>query len=321
MKPIIRFLATAVLAAAAAAAAAQGYPTKPLRVIVPLSPGSGADVAGRIVTKYMSEALGQPIVVDNRTGAGGVIGTQVVAKAQPDGYTLMIQSASHASNPAIYKSLPYDPLKDLVDIALLGVTPYVMITAPAGPYRSLKALVDAARAKPGELPFASAGLGTVTHLAAENFAQLAGVKMIHVPYKGSPEAITDSAAGRTTFYMAPINTAIGLIRDGRLAALGVSTRKRLTLLPEVPTIAEQGYPDYDMKLWFGMWAPARTPPAIVDRLNALVATVLQRADVREQFGKLGIDPLPMKPQEFAKFVREEIAANQRIVKRAGIQLQ
>jgi tripartite-type tricarboxylate transporter receptor subunit TctC len=267
----------------------------------------------------MSEALGQPIVVDNRTGAGGIIGTQVVAKATPDGYTLMVQSASHASNPAIYKKLPYDPLKDIVDVALLGVTPYVMITAPAGPYRSLKALVDAARAKPGELPFASAGLGSVTHLAAENFAQLAGVKMIHVPYKGSPEAIADSAAGRTTFYLAPINTAIGLLRDGRLAALGVSTRKRLTLLPDVPTIAEQGYPDYDMKLWFGMWAPAGTPAAIVQKLNALVATILQRPEVQEQFAKLGIDPVAMKPAEFAKFVREEIAANQRIVKRADIQ--
>lgn len=321
MKPMIRLLGATVLLAAAAAAGAQGYPTKPLRVIVPLSPGSGADIAGRIVAKHMSEALGQPIVVDNRPGAGGVIGTQVVVKAQPDGYTLMVQSASHASNPAIYKSLPYNPLKDLVDVALLGVTPYVMITAPAGPYRSLKALVDAARAKPGELPFASAGLGTVTHLAAENFAQLAGVKMIHVPYKGSPEAIADSAAGRTLFYMAPINTAIGLLRDGRLAALGVSTRKRLTVLPDVPTIAEQGYPDYDMKLWFGMWAPAGTPPAIVQRLNGLVATVLQRAEVREQFTKLGIDPVSMKSEEFARFVRDEIAANRRIVKRADIQPQ
>lgn len=321
MKPMIRLLGATVLLAAAAAAGAQGYPTKPLRVIVPLSPGSGADIAGRIVAKHMSEALGQPIVVDNRPGAGGVIGTQVVVKAQPDGYTLMVQSASHASNPAIYKSLPYNPLKDLVDVALLGVTPYVMITAPAGPYRSLKALVDAARAKPGELPFASAGLGTVTHLAAENFAQLAGVKMIHVPYKGSPEAIADSAAGRTLFYMAPINTAIGLLRDGRLAALGVSTRKRLAVLPDVPTIAEQGYPDYDMKLWFGMWAPAGTPPAIVQRLNGLVATVLQRAEVREQFTKLGIDPVSMKSEEFARFVRDEIAANRRIVKRADIQPQ
>lgn len=321
MNPMTKVMAAIVLAVTMTTAAAQGYPSKPLRLIVPLSPGSGADIAGRIVTKHMSEALGQPIVVDNRPGAGGVIGTQVVAKAQPDGYTLMVQSASHASNPAIYKSLPYNPLKDLVDVALLGVTPYVMITAPAGPYRSLKALVDAARAKPGELPFASAGLGTVTHLAAENFAQLAGVKMIHVPYKGSPEAITDSAAGRTMFYMAPINTAIGLIRDGRLAALGVSTRKRLTLLPDVPTIAEQGYPDYDMKLWFGMWAPAGTPPAIVQRLNGLVATVLQRAEVREQFTKLGIDPVSMKSEEFARFVRDEIAANQRIVKRADIQPQ
>jgi len=319
MNAVIRLAAATVLAVIATSATAQDYPTKPIRVIVPLSPGSGADIAGRIVAKHMSEALGQPIVVDNRTGAGGIIGTQVVAKATPDGYTLMVQSASHASNPAIYKSLPYDPLKDLVDVALLGVTPYVMVTAPAGPYRSLKALVDAARAKPGELPFASAGLGSVTHLAAENLAQLAGVKMIHVPYKGSPEAIADSAAGRTTFYLAPINTAIGLLRDGRLAALGVSTRKRLTLLPDVPSISEQGYPDYDMKLWFGMWAPAGTPPAIVQKLNALVATILQRREVQEQFAKLGIDPVAMKPAEFAKFVREEIAANQRIVKRAAIQ--
>jgi len=244
-----------------------------------------------------------------------------VVKAEADGYTLLVQSASHAANSAIYKSLPYDPLKDLIDVALLGVTPYVMVTAPNGPYKSLKALIDAAKAKPGDIPFASAGVGSSTHLAAEYVVDLAGIKMLHVPYRGSPEAIQDTIAGRTAFYMAPINTAVGLVNEGRLAALGVSTRRRADVLPNVAPIAEQGLPDYNVSLWFGMWAPAGTPPTVVQKLNAEIASILQNAEAHEQFGKLGISPQPMRPAEFARHVRSEIATYQRIVKQAGIPLQ
>jgi len=313
--------AAALLTAPIVTAAAQDFPNRPIRMIVPLTPGSGADIAGRIVGRFLSEAWHQPVVVENRAGAGGQIGTQVVAKADPDGYTLLVQSASHAANSAIYKSLPYDPLKDLVDVALLGVTPYVMVTAPDGPYKSLKALIDAAKANPGNIPFASAGVGSSTHLAAEYVVDLAGIKMLHVPYRGSPEAIQDTIAGRTAFYMAPINTAIGLVSEGRLAPLGISSRRRSEVLPAAVPLAEQGFPAYDVTLWFGMWAPAGTPPAVVQRLNAQVASVLKNREVVEQFGKLGIGPQSMAPEEFGRFVRSEIATYQRIVKQAGIPQQ
>ena len=225
----------------------------------PLTPGSGADIAGRIIAKHLSDAWNQPVFVENRPGAGGQIGTQAVVKADADGYTLLVQSASHAANPAIYKSLPYDPLKDLIDVAILGITPYVMVTAKGGEYPSVKTLIDAAKAKPGAIPFASAGVGSSTHLAAEYFAQVAGVKMLHIPFKGSPEAIQDSIAGRTAFYMAPINTVVGQMKEGKLAALGVSTRRRAEVLPDVPTLAEQGLGDFDISLWFG------NPPARLSR--------------------------------------------------------
>ena len=299
----------------------QDFPAKPIRVIVPLTPGSGADIAGRILGKHIGDAVKQTLLVENRPGAGGIIGTQAVAKSDPDGYTVLVQSASHAANPAIYKSLPYDPLKDLVDVALLGVTPYVMVTALNGPYRNLKALIDAARAKPGDIPFASAGVGASTHLAAEYFAQVAGVKMLHIPFKGSPEAIQDTIARRTSFYMAPINTTVGQLKEGKLVALGVSTRRRADVLPDAPTLAEQGLADFNISLWFGMWAPAGTPPAVVQKLNAMVNAALQLPEVKEQFAKLGITPNPMKPEEFGRFVRDEIVTYQKIVKQASIQPQ
>ena len=318
---VAALMAGASAALAAAAVPAADWPSRPLRMVVPLSAGSGADIAGRIVARSLSDALAQPVVVDNRPGAGGVIGTQIVARAPADGHTLMVQSASHASNPALYRSLPYDSLKDLIDVALLGITPYVMVTQAGGAFRSVKDLIAAARAKPGELAFASAGTGSVTHLAAEQFAQLSGVKMIHVPFKGSPEAITDTAAGRVAFYMAPINTAIGLVRENRLGALGVSTARRAAVLPDVPTLAELGIAGYDMTLWFGLWTPAGTPAAVVQRLNSLVARAQQQPEVRDQFARLGIDPAAMSPAEFAKFVRAQIATSRRIVEQAKIELQ
>src|SRR5438093_6836606 len=321
MNILTKITAAILLAAVPASAIAQDYPSRPIRMIVPLTAGSGADIAGRILGKSMTEVWHQPVVVENRPGAGGQIGTQAVVKAEADGYTLLVQSASHAANSAIYKSLPYDPLKDLIDVALLGVTPYVMVTAPNGPYKSLKALIDAAKAKPGDIPFASAGVGSSTHLAAEYVVDLAGIKMLHVPYRGSPEAIQDTIAGRTAFYMAPINTAVGLVSEGRLAAIGLSSRARAEVLPQVVALAEQGFPDYDVSLWFGMWAPAGTPAAVVQKLNAQVASALKNAEVVEQFGKLGISPLPMSPQEFASFVRSEMSIYQRIVKQAQIPQQ
>jgi tripartite-type tricarboxylate transporter receptor subunit TctC len=302
-------------------ACAQEYPTKPIRIIVPLSAGAGADIAARIIGQRMNEHWKQPVIVENRPGAGGQIGTSAVVKAEADGHTLMVQSSSHAANPAIYKSLPYDSAKDLVDVAILGKTPYLMVSAGNGPYKSLKALLDAARAKPGELAYASAGLGTSTHLASEYLLGLAGVRMIHVPFKGSPEALQDVLGGRSAFYMAPVNVALGLVKDGKLNPLGVSTTSRAEVLPDVPTLAGQGLPGYEVTLWFGMWAPAATPPQVVQKLNAAVNAIVFEPPVREQFSKLGIQPAPMKLEEFARFVRSEIEVYRKIVQQANIQLQ
>ena len=300
---------------------AQDYPTKTIRIIIPLTPGSGADIAGRIIAQRMNEHWKQPVIVENRPGAGGQIGTAAVVKAEGDGHTLLVQSSSHSANPAIYKSLPYDPQRDLADVAILGKTPYVMVTAANGPYKSLKALIDAAKAKPGAIPFASAGIGTSTHLAAEYAVGLAGLRMIHVPFKGSPDAIQDVLGGRSSFYMAPINVGMGLVRDGKLTALGVSTRNRAEVMPEVPTLAEQGLHNYDMTLWFGMWAPSSTPLPIVQKLNAAINAIVLEPIVKEQFAKLGIQPSPMKTDDFAKFVRSEIEVYRKIVRAANIPQQ
>jgi tripartite-type tricarboxylate transporter receptor subunit TctC len=316
-----RVLAAGLAALAMAGAQAQDYPTKTIRLVVPLTTGAGADIAARIIAQRMSEHWKQPVIVDNRPGAGGQIGTSAVVKSEPDGHTLLVQSSSHSANPAIYKNLPYDPLKDLIDVGILGKTPYVMVSAGNGPYRSLRALLDAARAKPGELAYSSAGVGTSTHLAAEYLIGLAGVRMIHVPFKGSPEALQDVLGGRSAFYMAPVNVGLSLVKEGKLNPLGVSTSTRAEVLPQVPTIAEQGLRDYEVTLWFGMWAPAGTPAAVVQKLNLSINAIVQEPLVREQFARLGMQPSPMKPEEFAKFVRGEIDVYKRIVKQAGIEPQ
>jgi len=321
MLHFLRLPACLLLVAFLNSAWAQDYPSKPIRFIVPLTPGSGADIAGRILAKHLSDAFKQPILVENRPGAGGIIGTQAMLGADPDGYVVVVQSASHAANPAIYKSLPYDPLKDIVDVAMIGMTPYVMIAAKSGQYPTLKSLIDAAKAHPGHIPFASAGVGTSTHLAAEYVLQTAGVKMLHIPYKGSPEAIQDTIAGRTSFYMAPLDAAIGQLKDGKIAAFGVSTAKRADIVPNIPTLAEQGLANYNLALWFGVWARAGTPPVVIQKLNAGINTVLQSKEVGEQFGRIGIAPVPMKTDEFARFVREQMATFRKIATDANIQPQ
>jgi tripartite-type tricarboxylate transporter receptor subunit TctC len=319
MKTLVAVAAAAL--AFSALAQEQQYPSKAIRIIVPLTPGSGADIAGRIIGQRLNEHWKQPVVVENRPGAGGQIGTAAVVKAEPDGHTLLVQSSSHAANPAIYKSLPYDPLKDLADVAILGKTPYVMVSAGNGAYKSLKALIEAAKAKPGEIPFASAGIGTSTHLAAEYLIALARVKMLHVPFKGSPDAIQDVLGGRSAFYMAPLDVGLGLVKEKKLNALGMSTKDRVDLLPDVPTIAEQGLYDYDMTLWFGLWAPAGTPIPIVQKLNGAINAIVLEPVVKEQFAKLGIQAAPMKTDDFAKFVRSQMDFYKKIVQAANVPQQ
>ena len=300
---------------------AQSYPNRTVKMIVPLTTGSGADIAGRVVAKSLSETWKQSVIIENRPGAGGLIGTGVVVNSDPDGYTLLVQSASYAANPAIYKKLPYDPLKSLADVAILGQTPYVMITAADGPYQTIRDLVIAAKAKPDEITFASAGVGSSTHLAAEYFNQMMGIKLIHVPYKGSPEAIQDTMSGRTAFYMAPLDTAIGQLKGGKLRALGVTSKTRNPAVPDIPSVAEQGYANFEIGLWFGVWAPAATPSAIVKKINQDINQAMQDPEVKTAYESKGIKATPMSPAEFSKFVREEMNKYQKIAKEAAIEPQ
>jgi len=300
---------------------AQSFPNRAVKMIVPLTTGSGADIAGRVVAKSLTETWKQPVIIENRPGAGGLIGTGVVVNSDPDGYTLLVQSASYAANPAIYKKLPYDPLKSLIDVAILGQTPYVMITAADGPYQTIQELIAAAKAKPGEITFASAGVGSSTHLAAEYFNQMMGIKLIHVPYKGSPEAIQDTMSGRTAFYMAPLDTAIGQLKGGKLKALGVTSKTRNAAVPDIPSIAEQGYTNFEIALWFGVWAPAGTPAPVVKKINQDINQAMQDPEVKAAYDGKGIKATPMSPSEFAKFVRDEMSKYQKIAKDANIEPQ
>jgi tripartite-type tricarboxylate transporter receptor subunit TctC len=320
-------LGLATLAAAAGTllalpqALAQAFPTQPVRIIVPLTPGSGADIVARALGQQLQTMWGQPVVIENRPGAGGQIGTREVVRATPDGHTLLIQSASHAANPAIYKQLPYDPLKELADVALLATTPYVMVSTRGGSYPSLQAIVDAAKAKPGDVPFASAGVGTSTHLTAELFAQAAGVKMLHIPFKGSPDAITDVAAGRSSFYMAPLPTVAGMLREGRVAPLAVTSATRVAALPDIPTVAESGYAGFQAELWVGLWAPAAVPEAVLAKISADVTRALQSEQLKATYAQGGNVVRLMSRPEFASFVRSEIETNKRLVRNAGIEPQ
>lgn len=309
------------LAPAQAQSQPQGFPSQPVRLVVPLTPGSGADIVARALAQQLQVMWGQSVVVDNRPGAGGQIGTREVVRAAPDGHTLLIQSASHAANPAIYKQLPYDPLTELADVALLATTPYVMVGTRGGPHASLKAIVDAAKAKPGEVPFASAGVGTSTHLTAELFAQAAGVKMLHIPFKGSPDAINDVAGGRSTFYMAPLPTVAGMLREGRVLPLAVTSASRVASLPEVPTVAESGFAGFQAELWVGLWAPAATPEPVLAKISADVNRALQSDPVKAAYAQGGNVARPMSRPEFARFVRNEIETNKRLVRNAGIEPQ
>jgi tripartite-type tricarboxylate transporter receptor subunit TctC len=296
------------------------YPNKTVKMIVPLTPGSGADIAGRIVSKNLAESWKQPVIIENRPGAGGLVGTGVVVNSDPDGYTLLVQSASYAANPAIYKKLPYD-LKSLKDVNILGTSPYALVVSAESPYKSLKDLVNAAKSKPEIIPFASAGVGSSTHLAAEYFNQTMGIKMLHVPFKGSPEAIQETIAGRTAYYMAPLQTAIAQIQGGKVRALGVTSATRAEAAPEIPTIAEQGFPNFEIGLWVGVWAPSATPAGVLQKINTDINRALQDSDVKSAYAKAGITIKPMNLAETEKFVRSEITKYTKIAKDAGIEPQ
>lgn len=262
----------------------------------------------------------QPVIIENRPGAGGLVGTGVVVNSDPNGYTLLVQSASYAANPAIYKKLPYD-LKSLTDVNILGTSPYALVVSADSPYKTLSDLVNAAKAQPGAIPFASAGVGSSTHLAAEYFNQTMGIKMLHVPYKGSPEAISETISQRTAYYMAPLQTAIAQIQGGKVRALGVTSATRAEAAPEIPTIASQGFPGFEIGLWVGLWAPSATPKAILQKINTDVNAALQDPQVVSAYTKAGITIKLMNLAETEKFVQSEINKYQKIAKQAGIEPQ
>ena len=300
---------------------AQGYPSKPVRVIISFIPGSSTDIVGRIVMQKVSEYWGQPVVPENRAGAGGSIGSAVVAKAPPDGYTLLINSSAHTVNPAIYASLPYDTTRDFIDVVPLTVQPNVLVVNAASPYRTMADLVSYGRSKPGAINFGHAGIGSGTHLNTERFIAAASLKVTQVPFKGTPEVIAALLSDSVDCYWAPISAGMSAIKGGRLRALAVSTAKRNPTLPGVPTTGEAGVGGADSPLWFGIWAPAGTPQDIVQKISADVRKALADPGVKEKLLNLGNDTMDMPPDEFARFVREEIDVYQRVVKAAGIKPQ
>lgn len=295
---------------------AQKWPARPIRAIVPFSAGSTIDIIGRIVLDPLGAALGQNIVVENRGGAGGTIGSAIVARAEPDGYTILIHASAHSAAPAAYPNAPYDASRDFAGVSIFGTVPNVLVVSPAKGFKTIRQLVEAA--KKGSMTFASAGVGSATHWAAERLLLAAGFKAVHVPFRGGPEALTEVLTGRVDFMCIGISSGLQFIRSGQLLPLAVSTLKRSSALPEVPTTTEAGYPDSDYTFWNGMLLPAKTPRAIVDRLHAEMQKVLRLPAVIEKFKPQGIEPMPLSPTEIDSMIKKEIANNLAIVKAAGL---
>ena len=315
------FTGVALVLCCAFPAMGQGYPNKTVHLIVPFTAGSATDILARTFGQKLSEMWGQSVIVENRPGAGGTIGAGVVAKSPPDGYTLLVNSAAQAYNAAIYPTLPYDTSKDFVEVVPLAGQPNVLIVAPATGVKSVAELIALAKQKPGQLNFGSAGTGSGTHINAEKFKLAAGIDVVHIPYKGTPEALNDTLAGRVTYFFSPISAALPNIREGKLLALGVSTSKRSSALPNVPTIAEAALPGFDYNLWVGVFAPAGTPPDVVDKINKDVDRALQTVEIKDRLATLGAEAMPMTPGEFRKFVQTEIDDSAKVIKAAGIKAQ
>jgi tripartite-type tricarboxylate transporter receptor subunit TctC len=300
------------------AAGAQDWPSRPIRVIIPFGAGSATDLVPRIVFDQLSPQLGQPIVVENRGGAGGTLGTAAVAKADPDGYTLLAHSNAFSISPSVYANLPYDAINDFAPVIPFGSLPVVLVISPSKGFTTIQQMVDAAKAKPGAFNFASVGVGSGSHLAVERFKLGAKFDAVHVPFRGGPEALTEVIAGRVDFYFCPINTALPFIRDGRLVALVTNGKTRASELPDVPTTLEAGYRNADYPIWIGLLAPGKTPRLIIDRLNAETIKALDVPEVRDKLAKAGIAPSVMSPDQFAAQIKQEIVANAAIVRAAGI---
>ena len=297
---------------------AQDWPSRPIHVMIPFGAGSATDIVPRIVFEQLTMQLNQPLIIENRVGAGGTLATAAVAKAEPDGYMLLATSNAHTIAPAMYPNLAYDAAADFAAVAAFGSVPNVLIISPQKGIKTVQELVAAAKAKPGALNYASVGVGSATHLSVERFRLSAGIEIVHIPFKGGPEALTEVIAGRVELYFCPINTALPYIRDGRVIPLVVNSAKRAAALPDVPTTLEAGYRDADLPIWLGMLAPAKTPRDIVEKLHRHTVRALQMPATQERLSKAGVEPLPLTPAEFDARIRSDIAAHGVLIKTAGI---
>ena len=317
----IEFLcALCVLCGYGLESSAQSWPSKPLRVVVPFTAASATDTTARFVAERLSTQLGQTFVVENRPGAGGTIGVGVVAKADPDGYSILVHSSSFTVTPSTYPDTPYNTLRDFAGVTPLANLPNVLVIAPSKNLRSVKELVAAAKAKPNALSYASAGAGSATQLNAERFRLGAGFEAVHVPFKGTPEALTEILTGRVDYYFCPVISVLQFIKEGKLLALAAGSTKRSSALPDVQTTLEAGIPNSDYNFWVGMMVPAKTPRDIVDKLYQNTEKALQSADMKERMAKIGAEPLLMTPKEFDAHIKKEIAINAALVKAAGIKV-
>jgi tripartite-type tricarboxylate transporter receptor subunit TctC len=316
MTPYIRLLIAAA-AVFATQALAQQFPTRPVQVINGFTPGSSSDIVGRIVSAKLSEIWGQQVVFENRVGAGGTIASAAVARAQPDGYTLLVSSSSFVGAPTTYV-LPFDPVKDFTPLAALADGPNVLIVGTQSGWSKLSDFIAAAKAQPGKLPFSSAGIGSGVHFNLVKLAETARIDVLHIPYKGSAEPIRDTIAGRVCCYFAPINAALPHIRGGKAIALAISSAKRSPLLPEVPTVAESGFPGFEYNLWVGLWGPAGMPANLVERINLSVHKALESPDLRAQLQRLGSEPMPMSAAQYAAFVHSELKDTAHLAKIASV---
>jgi tripartite-type tricarboxylate transporter receptor subunit TctC len=317
--------ATFVLAVTAllawGSAAAQTYPDRAVRVVVPFPPGGGTDIIARMLLQKLGERLAASFVIDNRAGAGGTIGAETVAKAAPDGYTLLIPSSSHTINPSVFRKLGYDPARDFSAVTLIASGPGLLVVHPSVPARNVKELIALARSKPGQLNYGSAGNGTPPHLSAELFKSMAGVDIVHVPYKGNTLAFIDLFTGSVSLSFPTITSGLPPVKTGKLRALGVTSRNRSTVVPDIPTIAESGLPGYEATTWYGMLAPAGTPRAIVDTLQRHVVEILKNGDVREKLLAQGLEPVGDTPTEFASIIAAELVKWRKVVAAAGVKAE
>jgi tripartite-type tricarboxylate transporter receptor subunit TctC len=312
---------TVAMFAAVSVAAAQGYPAKPVKFIVPQGPGGATDVFARAMAQKLSERWGHPVVVENRAGAAGNIGTDSVAKSEPDGYTILVTYAgSQAINPALYAKMPYDSVKDFQPVATLASTPFFLITNPSVPAKTLKELLALSRSKADGLSFASSGNGSVNHLLGEMLKAETGLRYVHVPYKAISQAITDVLGGQVEMAFASVPSVLQTVRSGHVRAIAVTSAKRISVAPDVPTIAEAGFPGYDVNPWWGMLAPAGTDMAIVRKINADVAEILRTPEMDKLLGSKGAEPLVMSPEEFLKVLKADVEKWAKVVKAAGVKI-